>query len=82
MKILDCGPLVVCAACLQLIANDEATDEHRTKFADWQDEYGDGGVLVIDEEEHTFSSSRCDGCGTTLAGHRHEVFCLVPEEAS
>lgn len=81
MKILDCGPLSACADCVHLIANDEATEEHRTAFAAWQDEYGDGAALVLGDDEDEFSRHRCDGCGTTLAGYRHEVFALVSDHA-
>lgn len=80
MRLLDCGALAVCTDCILLIANHEASGEHRAKFARWQDEYGDGAQLVPGDDGDDFATGRCDGCGSTLAGARHEVYALVPDE--
>jgi hypothetical protein len=59
----------VCTDCAQLVANDEATPEHRAAVArQWPT-----GHLVLsggEEEDACFSSRPCDGCGSQLGGDR------------
>jgi hypothetical protein len=35
---------------------------------------------VPGDDGDDFATGRCDGCGSTLAGARHEVYALVPDE--
>lgn len=62
--------LEVCMDCAMLIANDEATPEHREQFI----KQGHEGFLVLtgegDVDDTPFSTRRCDGCGSDLAGYR------------
>ncbi len=78
MKIIDCGPLAACTDCALLVANDDATDAHRARFAAWQDAYGDGATLVVDQDHGPtpLSPARCDGCGDELAGDRFDAVAI------
>lgn len=75
--------LEVCTDCAQLIANGDlggqecehggADDHAAAMVAVWGE--GPAGVLGLvlelsEETEAHFSSRRCDGCGSTLAGDR------------
>lgn len=62
--------LLVCTDCCMLIANDEATDEHRAKVAEFDDPSSPGTWVVTGEQSIPFSTAPCDSCGTDLAGER------------
>lgn len=80
---------MVCHDCLMIIANDDATGldyylseevaaarerEIREAVAEIQREKGP--VVVGDSDlDNEFSSSRCDCCGSKLAGSRHH--CVI-----
>lgn len=68
--------LHVCTDCVQLIANTEATDEHRALVAArWPTE---DLVLSYDEDfEGEFSWRQCDGCGSWLGGERYPAVVLA-----
>lgn len=70
MAIIIADDLDVCTDCAHLLANDEATDEHRAAFAA-QNHQGHIVLSGTDESDDTpFSTVRCDGCGSWLAGWR------------
>jgi hypothetical protein len=63
--------LAVCVDCAMLIANGEGTDEHADAVAA---RWPGMNTLVLacpEDCEGWFSSSPCDGCGSTLDGDRH-----------
>lgn len=72
--------LEVCVDCTHLIANGEGTAEHAARMvAVWGAETR-GLVLACGPDEgetcSTFTASRCDGCGSDLAGERHAAAVL------
>ena len=70
MAIIIADDLDVCMDCAALLANDDATPEHRASFA----AQAHAGQIVLsgteDVDDTPFSIARCDGCGSTLAGYR------------
>lgn len=76
--------IVVCGDCLLLIANGELTDSDGNDIAEahaakitalWGDEKGSWHLVPACDEncDGEFSSSQCDGCGSTLGGDRHKA---------
>lgn len=60
--------LALCEDCTFLVANDEATPEHRAKVnALWPLGY----IVLEDKAPEDFSTRPCGGCGSNLAGTRH-----------
>lgn len=80
MAVVVCDDLDVCMDCAMLLANDEATDEHRAAFAAHRAQ-GQQGQMVLDGESDVddtpFSTVRCDGCGSTDAGYRTSAAILL-----
>lgn len=70
MAIIIADDLDVCMDCAMLLANDEAEPAHRAAFAAQNHE----GHIVLsgtdDTDDTEFSTARCDGCGSYLAGYR------------
>lgn len=82
MATVIADDLKVCEDCAGLIANDEATPEHRA-HVEAMDLGSEGeGTWVLtcsgDDEEScdTFSTVPCDSCGSGLAGSRHTAAIL------
>ena len=81
--------LAVCVDCAMLIANGEVQDnghdvtaEHAAKVgAQWGDDTRNLVLSCPDECEGWFSSSSCDGCGSTLGGERHPAAVLTDDNA-
>lgn len=69
--------LVVCDDCVQIIANAATSEETGSETTDIAAaalaENWPGANLVVSDDEDSrsdFSSTRCGGCGSTLAGGR------------
>lgn len=74
--------LSVCSDCVHIIANGEITDgreDEGQSVAEAQVSlWGDDAIgLALTGEDAGFSWSACDGCGSTLAGDRHEAVCFA-----
>jgi hypothetical protein len=67
--------LEVCTDCALMIANGEGSEDHARKVSSVWGADAIGLVLTCSDEDCSppFSWSRCDGCGSTLGGDRHEA---------
>ncbi len=67
----------VCHDCTMAIANgaefDSADEGDRWAAAVEAQDPTDGGrfTVALDDDENTFATSKCDYCGSWLAGYRH-----------
>lgn len=73
--------LLVCQDCTMILANatlgNEDPDEDHRHLLRMHDRWGDDfNNLVLDSEYHDFATRHCDGCGSPLAGYRHEAVVL------
>ncbi|MFN2332480.1 MAG: hypothetical protein ABR580_11615 [Halomonas sp.] len=89
-KIVD-DHFMVCADCLMIIANDDATgldhflDEESAAARERELRHSiaaaqrDGNYLVVgdSEQDEEFSTSSCDCCNTSLAGSRHHCVLMT-----
>lgn len=83
MKITHAG-LLMCSDCTAIIANGElgqgdadADHQHALKMAARWGEHTLNLVLAGDDTDVIdFSTRRCAGCGSDLAGTRHPAVCL------
>ena len=85
MTYTETHKLLVCLDCAFLLANGEmggeATEEETATHvammdsnwpAPWELCSGDS------ENDHDFSWSSCDACGSNLGGSRHEAWAMLP----
>lgn len=72
--------LWLCSCCIVKLANDDTSG---CEFSGCHDDVkpmsllADEPNVVPGSAERDFSSVRCDGCGTDLAGYRHEAHILA-----
>ncbi len=84
VQSLDVTDIEVCTDCVLLIANGEFDGEcehgdsldHVLAMVEYQP-IGFGDLVLGDGDEIDFSTSRCEGCGSTLAGSRHPAAILT-----
>lgn len=81
----DAIEVALCVDCVYVDANgydSEAVADHWTGFLDEWDGYLFGSRVDLDTGEPCeghFSSSPCDGCGTTLGGERFDYLALLKQ---
>jgi hypothetical protein len=74
----------VCVDCTQMIANAENGWEDAAEADAWASRVEshnptDGGefTVVLGDDENTFGTSKCDYCGSWLAGYRHAAVWIT-----
>jgi hypothetical protein len=70
--------IMVCQDCIMVIANDEGTVEHKDRMGVHMVEMHETvlSAVVPGDDVDTFSKDNCEGCGSDLAGYRHEAVIL------
>ena len=82
---------LICADCLQILANDDASsleyhygDEAAAREAEIREQLAlaasDGWEWAVDGASYGFSSTCCDGCGSALAGDRFAANLMRPRQ--
>lgn len=84
MVMVIADGLDVCMDCAALIANDEATDEHRAAVEEEMHHKDDSALLGMwvltgteDVDDTPFGIDPCDMCGSPLAGYRTKAAILL-----